>query len=147
MARNINAVRFTNDGQRILAATTARRLAVLDVETGQQLMCYDNCAFNGRERAALATDPICPHLAVCSCVNGKGLTLFDLRMPLPLDFIFDLHPDVIRDITFLHNSWPFVKSHQSALLSLSCQGVVKVGALSSLQPLFCTCNDNIDSHC
>jgi hypothetical protein len=73
-----------------LAATTARRLSVLDVETGQQLMCYDNCAFNGRERAALATDPICPHLAVCSCVNGKGLTLFDLRMPLPLDFIFDV---------------------------------------------------------
>ena len=41
-----------------------------------------------------------------------------------------LHPDVIRDITFLHNSWPFVKSHQSALLSLSCQGIVKVWYMS-----------------
>ncbi|XP_054165732.1 uncharacterized protein LOC128963253 [Oppia nitens] len=130
LARNVNAVRFTNDGRRILAATTARRLSVLDVETGQQLMCYDNCAFNGRERAALATDPACPHLAVCSCVNGKGLTFFDLRMPLPLDFIFDLHPDVIRDITFLHNSWPFVKStHQQAVLSVSAQGIVKATAV------------------
>lgn len=101
-------------------------MSVLDTETGQQIITYNDCAFSGRERTPLATDPVCPHLAVCSCVNGKGLTLFDLRMPLPLDFVLDLHSNVIRDITFLHQSWPFVKSNQSALLSLSYEGVVKV---------------------
>lgn len=90
LARNINGVRFTSDGRRILAATTAKRLAVVDVERGEQILCYDNCAFSGRDRVPLAADPICPHLAVCSCINGKGLTLFDLRMPLPLDFVFDV---------------------------------------------------------
>lgn len=130
----------------ILASTTARRLAVIDVERGEQVMSYDNCkgfffsfsfpfsiqfynyknivhfhftgAFNGRDRAGLAADPVCPNMAVCSCVNGKvglkfvfsleyffsflfpsnnrcilfiqGLTLFDLRMPLPLDFVYDV---------------------------------------------------------
>ncbi|GBM23014.1 hypothetical protein AVEN_67001-1, partial [Araneus ventricosus] len=40
--RNVNAVRFTSDGSRILASTTARRLAVIDVERGEQVMSYDN---------------------------------------------------------------------------------------------------------
>ncbi|GIX93492.1 WD_REPEATS_REGION domain-containing protein [Caerostris extrusa] len=120
---------FTSDGARILAATTARRLAVIDVERGEQVMSYDNCAFNGRDRAGLAVDPLCPNMAVCSCINGKGLTLFDLRMPLPLDFVYDLHTAVIRDITFIHSSWPFVRNQQGAVLSLSSDGVSKVTTL------------------
>lgn len=129
LARNVNAVRFTSDGCRILAATTARRLAVIDVERGEHLMSYDNCAFNGRDRTGLAADPICPNMAVCVCVNGKGLTLFDLRMPLPLDFIYDLHSTTVRDVTFLHSSWPWVRGHQSALLSVSSDGTFKVTTL------------------
>ncbi|XP_064485882.1 uncharacterized protein LOC135398401 isoform X3 [Ornithodoros turicata] len=135
LARNVNAVRFTSDGSRILAATTARRLAVIDVERGEQVMTYDNSvfagAFNGRDRGSLAADPICPNMAVCSCVNGKGLTLFDLRMPLPLDFVYDLHNSIIRDVMFVHSSWPFVRSHQSAVLSLSVDGVCKVTTLDN----------------
>jgi hypothetical protein len=48
-----------------------------------------------------------------------------------LFFLSDLqlHSNVIRDITFLHQSWPFVKNSQSALLSLSCDGVVKATTL------------------
>uniref|UniRef100_A0A023G8I9 Putative wd40 domain protein n=1 Tax=Amblyomma triste TaxID=251400 RepID=A0A023G8I9_AMBTT len=129
MVRNINAVRFTSDGSRILAATAARRLAVIDVERGEQVMTYDNCAFDTRERASLAADPICPNMAVCSSANGRGLTLFDLRMPLPLDFVYDLHDHVIRDLLFLHSSWPFVRSHQSTVLSLAVDGVCKVTTL------------------
>lgn len=75
---------------KILAATTARRLAVVDVERGEQLLAYDNCAYGGRERSGLATDPVCPNMAVSVAVNGKGLTLLDLRMPLPLDFVYDV---------------------------------------------------------
>lgn len=74
----------------ILAATTARRLAVVDVERGEQLLAYDNCAFSGRDRTGLAADPVCPNMAVSVAVNGKGLTLLDLRMPLPLDFVYDV---------------------------------------------------------
>ncbi|KAH8032554.1 hypothetical protein HPB51_026007 [Rhipicephalus microplus] len=129
MTRNINAVRFTSDGSRILAATTARRLAVIDVERGEQVMTYDNCAYDTKDRASLAADPICPNMAVCSSANGKGLTLFDLRMPLPLDFVYDLHDNAIRDLLFLHSSWPFVRSHQSTVLSLSADGVCKVTTL------------------
>jgi hypothetical protein len=67
-----------------------RRVAVVDVERGDQLLAYDNCAFNGRDRTGLATDPVCPNMAVSVAVNGKGLTLLDLRMPLPLDFLYDV---------------------------------------------------------
>lgn len=126
LARNVNAVRFNSDGTKILATTTARRLAVIDVGRGDQLISYDNCAFNGRDRTGLAADPISPNMAVCVCVNGKGLSLFDLRMPLPLDFIYDLHGNIIRDVTFLPRSWPWVNGHQSALMAVSCDGVCKV---------------------
>ena len=128
-ARHMTGVKFTCDGRRILAATNAKRMTVLDVDRAEQIQCFDNCAFNARERIPLATDPTCPHLAVCVCVNGKGLTLFDLRMPLPLDFVLDLHSSTIRDITFIDSSWPFVRSHQSALVSLSADGVCKVTTL------------------
>ena len=70
--------------------TTTRRLSVLDVERGHLVSSYENCAYNGRDRAALAVDPASPHMAVCAYVNGKGLTMFDLRMPLPLNFFFDV---------------------------------------------------------
>lgn len=129
LSRNVSAVRFNSDGTKILATTTARRLAVIDVGRGDQLISYDNCAFNGRDRTGLAADPICPNMAVCVCVNGKGLTLFDLRMPLPLDFLYDVHGNVVRDVTFLHNSWPWVCGHQSALMSASVDGVCKIVTL------------------
>ena len=47
-------------------------------------------AFNGRDRTGLNIDPSSPNMVVCCCVNGKGLTLFDLRMPLPLDFLYEV---------------------------------------------------------
>lgn len=44
--------------------------------------------FSGRDRTALAVNQHGgPNLAVCTCIDGKGLALFDLRMPLPLDFV------------------------------------------------------------
>lgn len=63
---------------------------MVDVERGEQLLSYDNCAFGGRDRTGLATDPSGPNLAVSVAANGKGLTLVDLRMPLPLDFVYDV---------------------------------------------------------
>ncbi|KAK7601790.1 hypothetical protein V9T40_009231 [Parthenolecanium corni] len=130
ITRNINAVRFTNDGSKILAATTARRLAVVDVERGEQLLAYDNCAFSGRDRAGVATDPICPSVAVCVTVNGKGLTLLDLRMPLPLDFLYDIHSANIRDVMFLHPSWPWKHvTNQSTILTAGTDGTCNVSGV------------------
>lgn len=37
---------------------------------------------------------------------------------------------MIRDITFLHESWPFHKSSQSTLLTLSSQGTAKINTIS-----------------
>lgn len=104
-------------------------MTVLDLERGEPIHFYDNCCFGTRDRLPLATDPLCPHLAVCSCANGKGLTLFDLRMPLPFDFVFDLHDNVIRDIVFLNQSWPFVSPHQCALATVSDDGTCKINTL------------------
>jgi len=53
-------------------------------------LAYDNCAASGRDRTGLATDPRSPNIAVSVAVNGKGLTLLDLRMPLPLDYVYDV---------------------------------------------------------
>ncbi|XP_051167339.1 uncharacterized protein LOC127285391 [Leptopilina boulardi] len=123
--QNVNAVRFTSDGSRVLAATNARRLVVVDVERGEQLLAYDNCAFNGNgNRTGLATDPAGPNLAISVAVNGKGLTLVDLRMPLPLDFVYDLHGSVIRDICFLPSSWPW----QNSILTGGSDGTCKVSS-------------------
>lgn len=129
LARHVNAVRFTSDGSRILAATTARRLIVLDTERGDQILAYDNCAFSGRDRTGLAADPACPNIAVSVAVNGKGLTLLDLRMPLPLDFVYDLHNTTIRDVVFLHPSWPWARSHQAAMMTAACDGTCKVATM------------------
>ncbi|XP_063230094.1 uncharacterized protein LOC134535109 [Bacillus rossius redtenbacheri] len=128
-AKNISGVRFTSDGSRILATSSARRLTVVDVERGEQLLAYDNCAYGGKDRTGLATDPLCPNMAVSVASNGKGLTLIDLRMPLPLDFVYDLHNAVIRDLAFLHPSWPWVRSQQSTLLTAACDGMCKVSTL------------------
>lgn len=87
--------------KKILAATTARKLAVVDVERGEQLLAYENCAYNasGKDRVGVATDPVCPSLAVCVSVNGKGLTLLDLRMPLPLEFFYEVSRSLARNIS------------------------------------------------
>lgn len=128
LARNVNAVRFNCDGSKILASTTARRLAVIDISRGEQVLSYDNCAFNGRDRAGLAADPSNPQVVACSCVNGKGLTLFDLRMQLPLDFLYDIHSGIIRDVMFLDGSWPWCGG-ESALASVGEDGMCKVTTL------------------
>lgn len=57
---------------------------------GQPIVAYDNCSHSGRDRTGIAADPLCPNMAVTVTVNGRGLTLIDLRMPLPLDFIYDV---------------------------------------------------------
>ncbi|RMX52814.1 hypothetical protein pdam_00012212, partial [Pocillopora damicornis] len=113
----------------ILASTNARRLVVMDVETGEQIVSYDNCVYNGPDRTGLAVDiQAGPNIAACCCVNGRGLSIFDLRMPLPLDFIYDLHNNVIRDVMFLHESWPWCKG-QNALLSVAIDGTAKVSTI------------------
>lgn len=127
--RHVSTARFTCDGKKILAITTSRRLSVLDTERGMIINSYENCAFSGRERSALATDPLCSYNAVSTYVNGKGMTLYDLRMPLPMDFLFDFHQDPIRDIHYLNDSWPFNKTGSQSLLSLSSNGVVKISTI------------------
>ncbi|XP_074596164.1 uncharacterized protein LOC141851323 [Brevipalpus obovatus] len=127
--RHITGIRFTPDGQKILATAASRRLAVLDVERGNQIQCYENCAYQGRERIALACDPTNPNLAACNCSNGRSVALLDTRMPTVREFLFDLHTSTIRDITFLNHSWPFVKSDGSGLVSLSHEGVCKITTL------------------
>ncbi|XP_043274005.1 POC1 centriolar protein homolog [Venturia canescens] len=123
-AKNVNAVRFTSDGSRVLAATNSRRLVVIDVERGEQMLAYDNCTFSGRNRTGLATDPSGPNLAISVAPNGRGLTLIDLRMPLPLDLVYDLHGSVIRDICFLPSSWPW----QNSILTGGSDGTCKVSS-------------------
>ena len=65
-------------------------------------MSYENCASPAAGRQPLTTHPDVPNLAACATVNGKGITLLDLRMPLPLDFIFDvsfiLFPFLLREL-------------------------------------------------
>lgn len=39
-------------------------------------------------------------MAVSVAVNGKGLTLLDLRMPLPLDFVYDVSLSLVRKTTY-----------------------------------------------
>lgn len=90
LGRGITAIKFTPDGTKILATSTAKRLAVLDVERGNQIQCYDNCAFFSKDRIALSTDPNNPNVAVCNCSDGKSLTLLDIRMPMPREFLFNV---------------------------------------------------------
>jgi len=128
LARNINAVRFTSDGSKILATSTARRMVMIDAEQGGQVLSYDNSAFNGRDRTGLAVDPTSPNIVACCCVNGKGITLFDLRMATPLDFLYDIHSGIIRDVMFLNDSWPWCRG-QTSLLTVASDGICKVSTL------------------
>ncbi|UXI20871.1 hypothetical protein NH340_JMT06814 [Sarcoptes scabiei] len=137
--RFISAVAFSSDGSKILATTSSRRFSVIDVEHGTPILYYDNCAFSSsRDRTPLAVYPHCPNIAACAYINGKGITVLDLRMPLPLDFIFDFHAENISDITFLDSSWPLPSisscsengnSLNYGLLSLSSQGVAKATSI------------------
>ena len=53
-------------------------------------VCPPGC-FNGQNRTGLAVDSQrSPSIATACCVNGRGLSVFDLRVPLPLDFIYDV---------------------------------------------------------
>ena len=167
----------------ILASTNARRLVVMDVETGEQIVSYDNCkchavsffifplictipptnypktaalllfkkqnlgkcflfypkcfsycqylkfflsgVYNGPDRTGLAVDiQAGPNIAACCCVNGRGLSIFDLRMPLPLDFIYDVSYSLAR-ITFLDDerkAQNFVKHRMNGQELLSAVG-------------------------
>ncbi|KAK2148684.1 hypothetical protein LSH36_487g02042 [Paralvinella palmiformis] len=128
LARNVNAVRFNCEGDRILVSTTARKLSVIDVTRGDQILSYDNCTFNGRDRTGLATDPSNPNIAVSCCVNGRGIALFDLRMQLPLDFVYDIHTEVIRDVMFLHGSWPWC-SGETTLVTAAEDGICRISTM------------------
>jgi len=99
---------------------------VIDAESGELLSSYDNCAYSGKERAPLASDPSNPNLAVCGCTNGKGLITFDLRLENPAHFALNVHSSLIRDIIYLDESWPFGGSHQNSVVSLSLDGVCKI---------------------
>lgn len=124
--KNINAVKFNADGSRILS-TTSKRLSVIDAERGELICSYDNCAYSGKDRAPLASDPRNPYLAICGCTNGKGLTTFDLRKQQPAHFALNIHSSLIRDIIYLDESWPFGGGHQhSRVVSLSLDGVCKI---------------------
>lgn len=123
--KNINAVKFNADGSRILA-TTAKRLSVIDAERGELVGTYEDCAYSGRDRAPLASDPHNPYMAICGCTNGKGLITFDLRQPQPAHFALNVHSSTIRDIIFLDRSWPYGDHHQGSIASLSSDGICKI---------------------
>lgn len=99
---------------------------MIDAERGELICSYDNCAYSGRDRAPLASDPQNPHMAICGCTNGKGLITFDLRKQQPAHFALNVHSSLIRDIIYLDQSWPFGESHQSTVVSLSLDGVCKI---------------------
>lgn len=58
--------------------------------------------YNGPDRTGLAVDTLeAPNLVACCCVNGRGLSMFDLRTPLPLDFIYDVSSNVGSNINIM----------------------------------------------
>ena len=65
-------------------------MCVVDVESANVFVMYENSVYASPARQPVATHPESPNLAACVTVNGKGITLFDLRMPLPLDFLVDV---------------------------------------------------------
>lgn len=78
-----------------ISSSVSRKVVLMDVERGATLLAYDNCASPQESpRQPLATHPALPHLAACPAVNGRGITLLDLRMPLPLDFIYDVSAEL-----------------------------------------------------
>lgn len=99
---------------------------MIDAERGELISSYDNCAYSGRDRAPLASDPRNPYIAICGCTNGKGLITFDLRKQQPAHFALNVHSTLIRDIIYLDESWPFGDGHQGTVASISLDGVCKV---------------------
>lgn len=122
--RNTNAVRFNCDGRKVLA-TTASRLVVIDVESGSQNQTYENCSYSASGKTGLATDPSCWYSAVCVHQSGKGLTLIDLRIGVPVLFTCDLHCNIINDVVFLPKSWPWLPA-ETTILTASADGHSKV---------------------
>lgn len=58
---------------------------------GSMIFFHSKGVYNGPDRTGLAVDAQTgPNIVACCCVNGRGLSMFDLRMPLPLDFIYDV---------------------------------------------------------
>lgn len=75
----------------MLTCSNNKKLLVVDVETGAIVQQFENCTYNaGYDRAALAVDPNSATIAASTYINGRGVTYFDLRMPLPFDFHFDV---------------------------------------------------------
>lgn len=99
---------------------------MIDAERGELVSSYDNCAYSGKDRAPLASDPRNPYLAICGCTNGKGLITFDLRKQQPAHFALNVHSSLIRDIIYLDESWPFGDINQGTVVSLSLDGVCKI---------------------
>lgn len=83
----------------MLTCSNTKKLLVVDVETGSIVQHFENCTYNaGHDRAALTVDPFSATIAASNYINGKGVTFFDLRMPLPFDF----HFDVSARLVFFH---------------------------------------------
>lgn len=102
---------------------------MIDVERGELICSYDSCAYSGKDRAPLASDPQNPNLAICGCTKGKGLISFDLRKSRPIHFALDVHSSLIKDIIYLDESWPFGDRHQGSVVSLSLDGICKIRTL------------------
>jgi len=126
LGRELNGVKFTADGRRILTALQSKKLAVLDVETGQPTNCYDSCCYGGNSRdfvrIPIVTDKNSPFLAVSPSISNRGLTLYDTRMPLVYEFMCDLFVSDIRDIIFFDSSWPFVPKNSQGIASITKDG-------------------------
>ena len=132
VGREINTVKFSSDGRKILAGLSNKKLLLIDVETGQNIRQYDNCCFsynNSRDflRIPIAVDSLAPYLAVTTYTNGKGIFLVDLREPIPFEH-FDLHNSNICDIMFLNNSWPF-GSKSTSIATLTYDGICKISTI------------------
>lgn len=107
-------------------SATARRLSVIDAESGELICSYESCAYAGKDKAPLATHPQNPNLATSVCSNGSGLVTFDLRKPEALKTLKNLHSSLIRDIIYLDESWPFAGNHHGTVVSLSHDGICKI---------------------
>ncbi len=153
LSKVVNGLRFTSDGTKILASTTAKRMAVIDIEHGEQIQGYDNCTFNGRDRAAIAVDSTSSVYVATTCPNGRwvviakalfeklsnfrssrGITVIDLRVPLPLDFIADVRIsfvflcfetnclnkffELFSSVAYCQRAWHSVFPQQLAFLSV-----------------------------
>uniref|UniRef100_A0A6G1SEC0 Uncharacterized protein n=1 Tax=Aceria tosichella TaxID=561515 RepID=A0A6G1SEC0_9ACAR len=123
--KNINAVKYNADGSRVLA-TTSKRISIIDAERGDLIHSYENCAYPGRGRVPLASDPENPNMAICVNTNGKGIILLDMREQQPAKFSLDLHSTLIKDIMYLNRSWPYGDNNQPKVVSLSSDGVCKI---------------------